>query len=175
MKDNDVNVLILMGSDSDLPIMNPAMDVLDEFGLSYRVEVTSAHRSPKRTSEVIRTAVEEGIKVIIVGAGAAAHLAGVVAAETTLPVIGVPIDSSSSPLKGIDALYSTVQMPRGVPVATMAIGSAGATNAAVLAVQILAISDDNLTEKLVDYKTKLEISVEEKSEKLKEKIKSRKR
>ena len=156
---------ILMGSDSDLPIMQEAARVLKDFGVSHEIEVTSAHRSPKRTRQYLETARSRGLKLFIVGAGAAAHLAGVVAAETTLPVIGIPIDSS--PLKGMDALLSTVQMPPGVPVATMAVGKAGATNAGILAVEILALSDAELAKKLEVYKEKLERTVAEKSDKMK--------
>jgi len=169
MEKKKTEVLILMGSDSDLPVMEPATDVLDEFDVAYEVKVTSAHRSPERTREIVRAAVADGVRVFIVGAGAAAHLAGVVAAETTLPIIGVPIDSTS--LKGIDALYSTVQMPAGVPVATMAIGKAGASNAAVLAVQILALTDSRLAERLTAYKAELAEKVEKKSERLRKKLK----
>ncbi len=128
-------VLIIMGSDSDLPIMEEAEKVLKKFKIPYDTTVASAHRSPKRTVKLTTEAEKKGIEVIIAGAGSAAHLAGVIAAHTILPVIGVPIDSS--PLKGIDALFSTVQMPPGIPVATMAIGKAGAKNAAILAAQIL--------------------------------------
>lgn len=142
-----------MGSDNDLEIMLEAAKVLGHFGVSYEIEVTSAHRSPARTRRFVEEAPHRGIKVFIVGAGAAAHLAGVVAAETTLPVIGVPLNAS--PLGGVDSLYATVQMPAGVPVATMAIGKAGATNAAVLATQILAVADEGLQAKLTEYKTQL--------------------
>src|SRR6478672_12936660 len=137
-----VDVLILMGSDSDAPIMAAAGDALTELGLTWEMTVASAHRSPERVMRLIREAPANGVKVFIVGAGAAAHLAGVVAAHTTLPVIGVPIDSSA--LKGMDALLSTVQMPPGVPVATVAIGKPGATNAGVLAVQMMALADKSL-------------------------------
>ena len=146
-------VLILMGSDSDAPIMQKAVDVLREFGVACQMTVASAHRSPDRVRRLVEQAPAAGIKVLIVGAGAAAHLAGVVAAHSTLPVIGVPIDSS--PLKGWDSLLATVQMPPGVPVATVSVGRAGAVNAAVLAVQILAVADDELTAKLRAYKAKL--------------------
>ena len=148
-----------MGSSSDLDVMLEAARVLDQLGVSYDVEVTSAHRSPDRTHRLVKAAVKKGTRIFIVGAGAAAHLAGVVAAETTLPVIGVPLAGSA--LNGVDALYSTVMMPAGVPVATMAIGKAGATNAAVLAAQILAVSDASLGEKLVQYKAALAKRVED--------------
>jgi 5-(carboxyamino)imidazole ribonucleotide mutase len=153
-----------MGSDSDLSIMEKAAKVLREFNVPYELMVSSAHRSPKKTAEFARKAEARGFKVLIAGAGAAAHLAGVLAAETTLPVIGVPIDSSS--LKGLDALLAMVQMPSGIPVATMAIGSAGAKNAAVLAVQILALSSPELAEALKKYKEDLESEVREKDKKV---------
>jgi phosphoribosylaminoimidazole carboxylase PurE protein len=145
---------ILMGSDSDLEVMLDAARTLEFFNISYEVEITSAHRSPARTRRYATLASKRGLKVLIVGAGSAAALAGVMAAETVLPVIGVPI--ASSPLSGVDALHSTVQMPSGVPVATMAIGKAGAANAAILAVQILAAGGDaKLTKQLQDYKKML--------------------
>jgi len=155
---------IIMGSDSDAPIMQEAAKVLQQFGVDYEIGVYSAHRSPHRTNEYITSARARGLKLIIAGAGSSAHLAGVAAAETILPVIGVPIDSS--PLSGFDALMATVQMPPGVPVSTMGVGKSGAINAAVLAVEILALSDAGLAEKLVDYKAKLEVSVAEKSKKV---------
>jgi phosphoribosylamine--glycine ligase len=155
---------IIMGSDSDLPIMEKAAKTLREFNISYEMMIASAHRSPKKTSEFSRRAEERGLKVLIAGAGAAAHLAGVLAAETTLPVIGVPIDSSS--LKGLDSLLAMVQMPSGIPVATMAVGSAGAKNAAVLAAQILALSNPTLAADLRAYKERLEKEVEEKDRKV---------
>ena len=148
-KSSDVLVSVVMGSDSDLPVMKEAVKVLEEFGIPYEVLLTSAHRSPERTSTFAREAAERGIRVIIVGAGAAAHLAGVIASQTELPVIGVPIDATS--LGGLDALLSTVQMPGGIPVATMSIGKAGATNAAIMAVRILALQDDGLRKKLDGY------------------------
>ena len=136
---SEISVLILMGSDSDAPVMQGAVDVLREFGIPCEMTVASAHRSPERVMRLVREAPAAACRLFIVGAGAAAHLAGVVAAHTTLPVIGVPIDSSA--LKGLDALLSTVQMPPGVPVATVSIGKPGATNAGVLAAQILAVGD----------------------------------
>lgn len=157
-------VSIVMGSDSDLEIMREAGKALEQFGIAYEMDVTSAHRSPGRTSEYAREAAGRGIKVIIAGAGGAAHLAGVIAAHTTLPVIGVPIPSV---LDGMDSLLSTVQMPAGIPVATVAIGKAGATNAGILAAQMLALSDPRLAKKMAAHKEKLERSVEEKSRKLK--------
>ena len=158
-------VSIVMGSDSDLEVMREAAKALEEFGIAYEMDITSAHRSPARTSEFARQAASRGIKVIIAGAGGAAHLAGVIAAETTLPVIGVPMPSSS--LQGLDALLATVQMPAGIPVATLAIGKAGATNAGILAAQILALSDPAIARKVTAHKEKLARSVEEKSNKLK--------
>src|SRR5688572_13922280 len=151
-------VLILMGSDSDAPVMQAAVETLREFGISSEMTVASAHRSPARVMRLVAEAPARGVKVFIVGAGAAAHLGGVVAAHTILPVIGVPIDSSA--LKGMDALLSTVQMPPGVPVATVSIGKPGATNAAVLAAQILAVGDKAMAEKLDQYKQKLAEKVE---------------
>ena len=153
-----------MGSDSDLPVMEEASKVLGGFGIPYEMTVSSAHRTPKRTSDYARSAERRGIKVIIAGAGSAAHLAGFIAAETTLPVIGVPIDSSS--LKGLDSLLSTVQMPGGVPVASMAIGSAGAKNAGIFAAEILSLSDAGLRAKLKAYRVEMAKAVEEKAKKL---------
>ena len=169
MKNKKPLVGIVMGSDSDFPVMEEALRVLDSFGIPYEVTVSSAHRSPRRTAEYARTAVARGLKILIVGAGSAAHLAGVIAAETTLPVIGIPIDSSA--LKGIDSLLSTVQMPGGVPVATMAIGKAGARNAAILAVQILSLANAGLRRKLINFKQALETEVHKKAEALKKKLK----
>jgi phosphoribosylaminoimidazole carboxylase PurE protein len=171
MKINKPPVGVVMGSDSDFPILEEALHVLDSFAVAYEVTVSSAHRSPARTSAYAKTAVSRGIEVIIVGAGSAAHLAGVIAAETPLPVIGIPIDSS--PLKGIDALLSTVQMPAGVPVATMAIGKAGARNAAVLAVRILALKDAGLRKKLNAFRNGLALQVEQKSLELQKKLPQR--
>ena len=157
-------VLILMGSDSDASVMQGAADALQEFGISSEITVASAHRSPDRVMRLVRDAPGRGVKVFIVGAGAAAHLAGVVAAHSTLPVIGVPIDSSA--LKGLDALLSTVQMPPGVPVATVSIGKPGATNAGVLAAQILGVADPAIATKLDGYKKKLAEKVESAAAKL---------
>jgi 5-(carboxyamino)imidazole ribonucleotide mutase len=159
-------VSIIMGSDSDLEVMNEAARALELFDIPYEIDICSAHRSPARTSEFSRQAAARGIRVIIAGAGGAAHLAGVIAAETILPVIAVPIASTS--LGGLDALLAMVQMPAGIPVATVAIGKAGATNAGILAAQILAIGDSELAAKLVTYKEKLARGVEEKSRKLQE-------
>ena len=160
---------ILMGSDSDLPIMGETAKQLKEFGIPFEIEISSAHRAPLRTAEYARSAVKRGLKAVIVGAGGAAHLAGVVAAETILPVIGVPIDNS--PLSGIDSLLSTVQMPAGVPVGVMAVGKAGAINAAIFAAQIIAGSDPELAQRLVEYKEGLERKVREKSEQVKKTFK----
>jgi 5-(carboxyamino)imidazole ribonucleotide mutase len=157
-------VSIVMGSDSDLEIMNDAARSLEDFGIPYEIDVTSAHRSPARTAEFARMAASRGIKVIIAGAGGAAHLAGVIAAETTIPVIGVPIPSTS--LQGMDSLLSIVQMPAGIPVATVAIGKPGATNAGILAAQIIGLSNSAVAGKLNQLKAKLAKSVEEKSQKL---------
>ena len=159
-------VSIIMGSDSDLEIMNEAAKALELFGIAYEIDICSAHRSPARTAEFSRQAVSRGIRVIIAGAGGAAHLAGVVAAETILPVIAVPIAATT--LGGLDSLLAMVQMPAGIPVATVAIGKPGATNAGILAAQILATSDPGLTQKLAAYKEKLARGVEEKSRKLQE-------
>ena len=159
-------VAIVMGSDSDLDVMNEAAKALDDFGIPYEIDIASAHRSPARTSELSRNAEGRGIKIIIAGAGGAAHLAGVIAAETTLPVIAVPI--ASTPLNGLDSLLAMVQMPAGIPVATVAIGKAGATNAGILAAQIIATSDPDVMKKLHAHKEKLAKGVEAKSKKLQE-------
>lgn len=158
-------VAIVLGSGSDHPVIEGMLAVLKEFEIPYEITVASAHRSPDRTCRYAATLEERGIQVVIACAGAAAHLAGVLAAHTTLPVIGVPIDSSS--LKGLDALLSTAMMPAGVPVATMGIGRAGATNAAVLAAQILARSDPALAARLHAYKGKLADEVEQHDRELK--------
>ena len=154
-----------MGSDSDLEIMREAGKALEDFGISYEIDVSSAHRSPDRTADFARNAAGRGVRVIIAGAGGAAHLAGVIAAHTILPVIGVPIPSTS--LQGMDSLLATVQMPAGIPVATVAIGKAGATNAGILAAQMIALSDSAVAKKLDNHKEKLARGVEEKSKKLK--------
>src|ERR1043166_3791134 len=157
---------IIMGSDSDLQVMQETAKVLKQFEIPYEIGVYSAHRSPHRTLEYVKTAKDRGLKLIVAGAGASAHLAGVTAAETTLPVIGVPIDSS--PLSGLDSLMSTVQMPPGVPVATMGVGKSGATNAGFFAVQVLAVHDETLARKLAEYKDQLENSVAVKSKRVQE-------
>jgi len=150
------SVAVVMGSDSDMDVMQGCIEQFRVFGIEPVVRVISAHRTPQAAAEFAENAAKNGIKVIIAAAGMAAHLAGALAARTTLPVIGVPLISSSG-LEGIDAFLSTVQMPPGVPVATMAIGKAGAKNAAILAVQILALSNKNLRKKLADFKKTQEI------------------
>src|SRR6266436_9297425 len=157
-------VSIVMGSDSDFEIMREAGKALDDFGIDYEIDVTSAHRSPDRTADYARNAAGRGIRVIIAGAGGAAHLAGVIAAHTTLPVIGVPIPATS--LNGLDSLLATVQMPAGIPVATVAIGKPGATNAGILAAQIIGLSDPKVSKKLDAHKEKLAAGVAAKSQKL---------
>ena len=152
---------IIMGSDTDLPVMSESAKMLDKFGIAYEVEIISAHRSPAKTHEYASTAIARGLKVVIVAAGGAAHLAGVVAALTTLPVIAVPM--ATTVLSGIDALLSSVQMPAGVPVAAMAIDKPGAINAAIYAAEILSVSDPAIARRLVEYKEELARSVEEKS------------
>ena len=156
---------IIMGSDTDLPVMSESAKMLEKFGIPYEIEVTSAHRSPARTHEYASTAVSRGLKVVIVAAGGAAHLAGVVAAITTLPVVAVPM--ATTVLSGIDSLLSSVQMPAGVPVAAMAIDKPGATNAAIFAAEILATSDAEVSERLTVYKEELAKSVAEKSARVK--------
>jgi len=160
----NVLVSVVMGSDSDLPVMTESTKILEEFGIEHELILTSAHRSPARTTKFATSAATRGVKVIIVGAGAAAHLAGVIAAQTTLPVIGVPIDATS--LHGLDALLSTVQMPGGIPVATMAIGKAGAKNAALFAIRMLALEDKQISTALSTYIEKMTRDVEKKQETL---------
>ncbi len=160
-------VSVVMGSNSDLKVMEGATEILELFGVPYEVRILSAHRCPDVVYEFSRKAEERGIKVIIAGAGWAAHLAGAIASNTLLPVIGVPIDSS--PLNGLDALLSTVQMPSGVPVATVAIGKGGAKNAALLAIEILALEDKELKKKLMDYREKVKREVLEKDRELSQK------
>jgi len=160
-----VVVSVVMGSDSDLPVMEETVKVLDAFAIPHELYLTSAHRTPERTAQFARGAAKRGVRVIIVGAGGAAHLAGVIASQTLLPVIGVPIDATS--LQGLDALLATVQMPGGIPVATMAIGKAGAKNAALLAVRILALEEPDLPKKLQAYVRKMAQEVERKHENLK--------
>ena len=160
----EVDVGIVMGSDSDLNIMKEAAAVLEQFGVAYEMTIASAHRSPARAAEFAASARKRGVKVIIAGAGHAAHLAGAMAAHTTLPVIGVPIDSSC--LQGLDALLSTVQMPPGVPVAVVSIGKPGARNAGILAVQMLSISNPALAERLEAFKKEMADKVDQKAKQL---------
>ena len=160
---------ILMGSDNDYGVMVEAAKILKQFDIPFEMTVSSAHRTPERTAKYVSSARERGIKVLIAGAGAAAHLAGVVAAETTLPVIGVPIDSSC--LEGLDALLATVQMPGGIPVATMAIGKAGARNAGIFAAQILGADDTVVASRLAEFKKEMAASVEAKADALAERLK----
>ena len=164
------DIAVIMGSDSDLPIMRECLEVLDRFGVSYEVNVMSAHRTPEKVSRYAKSARRLGIKIIIAGAGSAAHLAGVIAAHTTVPVIGIPI--ASSDLNGMDALLSTVQMPSGIPVATVAIGKAGATNAAILALEILSLSSKKIKLRLDAHKRDLAKKVEIKNSKLKNALKA---
>ena len=171
MNFNDVSpetplVSIVMGSDSDLEKMSESAKILEEFEIPFEITIASAHRSPERAMQYAQGAGDRGVHVVIAGAGRAAHLAGVIAAHTTLPVIGVPIDGG--PLNGVDALYATVQMPPGIPVGTMAIGSSGARNAGIFAVQILALKFPELDEKLEAYKVKLSEGVAEKAARLTE-------
>lgn len=157
---------IVIGSDTDLPVMTESAKMLEKFEIPYEIEVISAHRSPARMHEYASTAISRGLKTIIVAAGGAAHLAGVVAALTTLPVIAVPM--ATTVLSGIDALLSSVQMPAGVPVAAMAIDKPGATNAAIYAAEILATSDPEVSQRLAAYKEELARSVAEKSARVKQ-------
>jgi len=160
----DPVVLIVMGSDSDVPTMEEAAKILTEFGVPFEMRISSAHRSPLRTAQLAHQAAGRGVKLIIAAAGMAAHLAGVVAAETTLPVIGVPM--GGGPLSGMDALYATVQMPGGIPVATMAIGKAGAKNAGLFAVQVLSLNDPALGAKFTQYRAQMAVEVEQKDQAL---------
>ena len=161
-------VLVVMGSDSDFPVMENCFKMLDKFDIEYEARVASAHRTPERAISLAKTAKENGFAVIIGAAGLAAHLAGVLAANTTLPVIGVPCKGGA--LAGVDALYATVQMPTGIPVATVAID--GAANAAILACQIIAVADDDLSGKLAEYKASLAESVDKRDANLQDKIKN---
>lgn len=155
---SDAKVLIVMGSKNDLPVMEEAAKALSGFGIASRMSIASAHRTPEKASRLAKDAEGNGIKVIIAGAGYAAHLAGAFAANTTLPVIGVPLEAST--LQGMDALLSTVQMPAGLPVATVAIGKAGARNAGILAAEILALSDEKITGKLKEFRSEMAKKVE---------------
>jgi len=161
---------IIIGSDSDLPTVNPAFEILKHFNIPFEIKIASAHRSPERTAEYALSAEQRGIKILIACAGGAAHLAGTIAAHTTLPVIGVPIESSS--LKGLDSLLSTVQMPAGIPVATMAIGKAGARNACLFALEILALQNPALSTKLKEYRKELANKIEQKSQALEQEFSS---
>ena len=163
-----MKVAVFIGSDSDFEVVKDALDILKEFRISYKLEVTSAHRSPERTVKLIKSSEEDGAEVFIAVAGKAAHLAGIVAAHTVRPVIGVPVKSSA--LNGMDALLSTVQMPKGIPVATMGLGKSGAVNAAFLAVQVLGLKEPSLKEKLKEYREKMASEVESKSKKIQGKI-----
>jgi 5-(carboxyamino)imidazole ribonucleotide mutase len=159
-----VKVAVVMGSDSDLPVMKEAISFLDKLGIKCRVHISSAHRVPHKTAQLAEKAEEDGIEVIIAGAGGAAHLPGVIAAFTTLPVIGVPIKTST--LNGLDSLYSIVQMPSGIPVATVAIN--GAKNAGILAAQILALKYPEIKKKIIGFKKEMAEQVEEKDRRLQE-------
>jgi 5-(carboxyamino)imidazole ribonucleotide mutase len=163
-----MNVAIFLGSDSDFPVVEEAIHLMKRFEVTFGLEITSAHRSPERTKMLIKKYEEEGTGVFIAVAGKAAHLAGVVASHTTRPVIGVPVGGSA--LGGFDALLSTSQMPKGIPVACMGIGKSGASNAAILAIQILALADNSLTEKLDEYRSQMAENVEAASKKIQEKI-----
>ncbi len=164
----DKRVLILMGSDSDLPSMRRVAEALDLMQIGYDMHVASAHRSPQRVAEMTRAARDQGYGVIVAGAGMAAHLAGVIAAHTTLPVIGVPLVAGS--LAGADALFSTIQMPPGIPVATVGIGPAGCFNAGLLAASILASADAELAQRLIDYRSQLSAKVEQKDAELQKQL-----
>ncbi len=170
MTANKPLVSIVMGSDNDYGVMVETAKVLKQFGVPFEMIVSSAHRTPERTATYVKEARGRGIKVLIAGAGAAAHLAGVIAAETTLPVIAVPIDATS--LQGLDALLAMVQMPAGIPVATMAIGAAGARNAGIFAVQMMATENPELAEKLIQFKADMADGVVKKSEKLQDKLRA---
>ena len=162
-----MRIAIFLGSDSDYDVIKDAQAILKEFKVSFALEVTSAHRSPARTFKLIEEYEEKGAEVFIAVAGKAAHLAGVVAAHTVKPVIGVPVESST--FDGLDALLSTVQMPKGVPVATMGLGKSGASNAALLAIQILSLNDPSLVKKLKDYREEMATQIEVKSKKIQQK------
>ena len=164
MSNSSLQVAIIMGSDSDLPVVEASFSILESFGVNYTKNVMSAHRTPHDVMDLIKRSEENGCKVFIAAAGMAAHLAGAIAAHSTKPVIGIPIESGG--MGGIDALLSTAMMPPGVPVATVAVGKSGAKNSAILAVQILATSDDELAQKLKDYKSNMRKEVLEKDKKL---------
>ena len=163
-----MSVMILLGSESDFEVVEDALKIFREFGVSFALEVTSAHRSPDRTLALVKDAEARGVEIFIAVAGKAAHLAGVVAAHTVRPVIGVPVESP--PLAGMDALFSTVQMPKGIPVAAMALGKPGGSNAALFAVEVLALRNEDLRRKLADYRTRMASTVEASSKKIQEKL-----
>jgi phosphoribosylaminoimidazole carboxylase PurE protein len=158
-------VAVIMGSDSDLPVMKEAAKILEENNVAYEMKILSAHRTPADVARFTKSARVKGFQVIIAGAGGAAHLAGVIASHTTLPVIGVPMETKE--LKGIDSLFSTVQMPSGIPVATVSIGSSGAKNAAILALEILSLNDKRLENNLTRFRTALVRSIREKNDRIK--------
>ena len=164
MSDTNLEVAVIMGSDSDLPVVEAAFPIFDKFGINYTKNVMSAHRTPHDVIEFIKNSENSGCKVFIAAAGMAAHLAGALAAHTVRPVIGIPIESGG--MGGIDSLLSTVMMPPGVPVATVAVGKSGAKNSAILAIQILATSNDELQQKLVNFKEDMKNEVLEKNAKL---------
>ena len=164
MSDTNLEVAVIMGSDSDLPVVEAAFPIFDKFGINYTKNVMSAHRTPHDVIEFIKNSENNGCKVFIAAAGMAAHLAGALAAHTVRPVIGIPIESGG--MGGIDSLLSTVMMPPGVPVATVAVGKSGAKNSAILAIQILATSNDELQQKLVKFKEDMKNEVLEKNAKL---------
>ena len=163
-----VSITVFLGSESDFDVIKDGLDILKEFGVPFTLEVTSAHRSPERTLLLIRNAEKAGTAVFIAVAGKAAHLAGVIAAHTVRPVIGVPVESAA--LAGLDALFSTVQMPKGIPVATVALGKAGGANAALLAIEILALGNPGLAAKLIAHRKKIAADVGESSKKIQSKI-----
>jgi len=158
---------VMLGSDSDFPFIEKGVKMLKEFQVPFRVEVSSAHRTPERTAALVKEFEEDGVEVIIAAAGGAAHLPGVIASRTLLPVLGVPIQS---PLSGIDSLYSIVQMPGGIPVATFGIGESGAINAVLFALEVMAVHDPEIKKKLLAFREKQKKTVSEKNERLKEKI-----
>ena len=170
MNKKNYDILILMGSDSDWEVMRAGMELLDRFAIPYEARVSSAHRTPERTLELVRKAENSGVRAIIAGAGAAAHLAGVVAGHTLLPVIAVPLNATS--LNGLDALLATVQMPAGIPVACMAIGKAGAANAALFAIQILAGGNPDLQQQLAAYRQQMAAGVAAKDQRLQDRLQS---
>lgn len=158
---------IMLGSDSDFPFIEKGIKMLKEFQVPFRVEVSSAHRTPERTAALVKEFEESGVEVIVAAAGGAAHLPGVIASQTLLPVLGVPMQSA---LSGIDSLYSIVQMPGGIPVATFGIGESGAVNAVLFALEIMAVNDREIKKKLLVYREKQKMTVNEKNDRLKEKI-----